>query len=245
MPACFNMVGDHMKIKVAGVDIQLPDADSYTEFLSQDYKTNAENCDLTICVSEREIRHVCEEGEGINFPASVQKSFAILEKLNTEMLEFDAFYLHAATISVDGRAYAFTAKSGTGKTTHMNLWKQYFGHRAFVVNGDRPFLRKIEDTLYACGSPWCGKEGWQTNAMVPLQAICFLERGTENTIEKISDAEVTERIFRQLRMPNDMGKMTKLLELLDWIEKNIPCYRLKCNMSMDAVEVSYNGMQEE
>ncbi|MDD2958472.1 MAG: hypothetical protein PHR92_08080 [Lachnospiraceae bacterium] len=231
-----------MKIQIADVTIELLDVDEYTKRISRDYLTDKEHTELTIAVSEQEIALVEEENKELDFDRRTTKSFAYLEKLDMEMLAFDAFYLHAATIAVDGFAYAFTAKSGTGKSTHIKLWKQVFGDRAFVVNGDRPFLRRIDNTLYAGGSPWCGKEGWSTNVMVPLKALCFLERGTENKIQRVSDAEVAERIFRQLRLPKDTEKLEKLLAILDWIVKNIPCYRLQCNMELEAAETAYEGM---
>ena len=40
--------------------------------------------------------------------------------------------------------------------------------------------------VIACGTPWCGKEGWNTNIMVPLRAVFLLERAEEDSIEEIS-----------------------------------------------------------
>ena len=247
MQRAFIVAGEKeetMKIQIADVQIEVNQADAYTEYLSREYRSDSDRCDIEISVTEQEIEQVRRENTGAELPEEVLKSFAILEKLNMEMLKFDAFYLHAAIIAVNDEAYAFSAKSGTGKSTHIHLWKQYFGERAVIINGDKPFLRRIDGVLYACGSPWCGKEGWQTNVMVPLKALCFLERAEENKIERISQAEVIERIFRQIRFPHDAEKMRKFLELMDWLVSHIPCYRLRCNISEEAVKVSYHGMSE-
>ena len=98
------------------------------------------------------------------------------------MPDFDAFLLHAAVIEVDGLAYAFAAPSGTGKTTHIALWKKFFGDRANIINGDKPIIRFENGTPYIYGTPWCGKEGYNINTKAPLAALCFIERSPENTI---------------------------------------------------------------
>ena len=57
------------------------------------------------------------------------------------MLGYDAFLFHAAVVSYAGCGYAFAAKSGTGKSTHVAQWMHALGDRVTVVNGDKPLLR--------------------------------------------------------------------------------------------------------
>ena len=64
-----------------------------------------------------------------------------------------AFLVHGAAIAYGGKAYLFTAPSGTGKTTHISLWKKYLGDDVQIVNGDKPG-RENDDDVYvfvACG----------------------------------------------------------------------------------------------
>ena len=59
----------------------------------------------------------------------------------TQLLLHNGIMLHSSCVVVDDKAYLFTARSGTGKSTHTRLWCQLFGDRAVMVNDDKPFLR--------------------------------------------------------------------------------------------------------
>lgn len=69
---------------------------------------------------------------------------------------------HSCVVEYEGRAFAFTARSGTGKSTHARLWMRYLGDQgAKILCGDKPFLYVPEcgePMVYGC--PWTGKEGW-------------------------------------------------------------------------------------
>lgn len=233
-----------MIVEIAGIRAEIIEKYPYARWLCRDYLAEGEASAFQVSVTQEEIEEVRNSEK--NLPEiDICESFALLEQLSFSMLQYDCFLLHAAVIAVDGEAYAFTAQSGTGKSTHIAAWKKYFGDRAVIVNGDKPFLRVIDGIMYACGSPWCGKEGWQSNCMVPLKALCFLERGDTNEIHRIGQAEVIDGIFRQLRLPPDPVRMGKLLDLLDFTVCHVPCYRLQCDQSKEAVRVSYEGMQGE
>ena len=98
---------------------------------------------------------------------------------------FDAIMLHSSCIMYKGKAYMFTAHSGTGKSTHTGLWKQVFGDEVTYINDDKPLLRKIDGIWTAFGNPWSGKTDLNTNCSAPVGAIVFLNRGEKNTIRKL------------------------------------------------------------
>ena len=52
---------------------------------------------------------------------------AVYRKLAEELVERDILLFHGSVIAVDGKAYLFTAKSGTGKSTHTRLWREALG----------------------------------------------------------------------------------------------------------------------
>ena len=66
-----------------------------------------------------------------------------------QLLDFNGMLLHASAVMVDGKAYLFTAPSGTGKSTHTRLWLQQFGERAAILNDDKPALRFENGKWYA------------------------------------------------------------------------------------------------
>ena len=160
-----------------------------------------------------------------------------------QLPRFSAFVFHAAVVEHKGEAYAFSAQSGTGKTTHVRLWLKLY-EDAVVINGDKPIFRFVGDKLFAYGTPWCGKEGMQTNRRSPLKALCFLERAPENSIRLIDDSSAVQRLFSQIVMPNGRLETLLFLDLLDRTVKTLPTYLLSCNMQDEAAVVALNGMSK-
>jgi hypothetical protein len=145
-------------------------------------------------------------------------------------------------IEYEGKGYAFAAKSGTGKSTHISLWKKVFGDTVRIINGDKPIIRYVDGKFFAYGTPWCGKEGFGVNDRVPLKALCFIDRAEENSIIRLAPEYALNRIFGQILMPEDAENLDALFSLLDDTLRNIPCYRLRCNMEPEAAAVSYEAM---
>ena len=151
---------------------------------------------------------------------------------------------HGSTVAVDGKAYLFTARCGTGKSTHTRLWRQVFGDRAQMVNDDKPFLKLTEEDVLACGSPWSGKHGLDNNITVPLQGICILERGKENRIERIPVEEALPMLLYQSYCPLEGAKRERFEALVKRLAEKTPLWRMYCNMDPSAAEVSHQAMSE-
>lgn len=171
------------------------------------------------------------------------ETLAIYRKIADRMLDLDTLLFHGSAICVDGEAYLFTAKSGTGKSTHTRLWRELFGDRAFMVNDDKPLLRVLEDRVLVCGTPWDGKHHMSTNVCVPLKGICILNRAEKNHIRKISVSEALPLLLQQSYRPGEPAALAKLLTLLDKMSKRTGLYSLGCNMEPEAAQVAYNGMK--
>lgn len=177
------------------------------------------------------------------FPESYLEILAVYRKIADEMLEYDTVLWHGSVVAVDGEGYLFTAKSGTGKSTHTRLWREYLGKRATMVNDDKPLLQITENGILAHGTPWDGKHHLSSNISVPLKSICILTRSDENYIERISRFAAYSMLLQQIYRPHDPLKMKKTLELLDRITDNIVLYKMGCNMDIQAAEVAYNTMK--
>lgn len=163
----------------------------------------------------------------------------------TQLIQYDGILLHSSCIVVDGVAYAFSADSGTGKSTHTQLWLKRFGDRAYMLNDDKPAIRLIGDTVYACGTPWSGKFDYSTPAVVPLAGICFLERSEDNWIKRAETSKALYNIFSQTIRRLGEENMNKLLDNLTEIFNKVPIYQFGCNISDEAVECSYNAMKKD
>lgn len=186
------------------------------------------------------------EGKPIRNLSDAQlEATALQRKIAEALFAWDTLVFHGSVVAVDGVAYLFTAKSGTGKSTHTGLWRRVFGERAIMVNDDKPFLRITEGGVLAWGSPWCGKHGLGMPICVPLKAICILERGTENVIRKIPAKDALFMLLQQSNRPLDQGKMPVYMELLDRLSRGVAFYRMACNMEPEAALVSHAAMSGE
>ena len=133
----------------------------------------------------------------------------------------DTCLIHASLVRNEGRGYAFTAKSGTGKSTQVSNW-----------------LRFIP------GSPWSGKTPCYRNIKAPLGGIALINRAESNRLERQRpiDAFITllpacstmkwdERIYRC-----NGDTVTKLIE-------TTPVYTLHCLPDRESAVVASTGMK--
>lgn len=171
------------------------------------------------------------------------ESYTLFDTFCTRVIDFDAAVFHAALISFDGQGVAFAALSGTGKTTHIRLWKKLFSDRVEIINGDKPLFTLRDGKFFASGMPWCGKENWGCNKTVPLKAVCFIERAEQNSISPLTEnREIMSRLFLQLVMPEEQRLMVKYLEFANKMIKTVPFFLLRCNTGIDAARVAHDGI---
>ena len=219
----------------------------------RDYMTDAPGT-FSVSIDEKDIafekiqseREDLLEGKPIrSFTDDYLAFIAIQRKIAERLFLHDILLFHGSTIAVDGVSYLFTAKSGTGKSTHVRLWRELLGQRAVMVNDDKPFLQITKEGVTAYGTPWNGKHNLGTNIAVPLKAICILERGEENHISPISAKEALPMLFQQSHRPANPRLMEKYLELLDALTEGVAFYRLQCNMDPQAAVLAYETMSGE
>ena len=169
------------------------------------------------------------------------ETLAVFRKIAAALLDHDILLYHGSALAYDGKAYLFTAPSGTGKTTHSRLWLSEIPG-AHILNGDKPLLRIENDRAYACGTPWRGKEKYGRNEILPLEAICILERDTHNHIEPVSFRDALPVLLAQCNRPDEAQPMLRTLELIDRLGRITKLYRLGCNMEPEAARVSFRAM---
>ena len=159
------------------------------------------------------------------------------------MPKYNTILFHGSVLAIDGRGYLFTAPSGTGKSTHTRLWKEYFKDRIIVVNDDKPFLKIEGDEVFAYGTPWDGKHRLSSNIKIPLKGICILSQDRENWIKKIDGKSVYPYLYNQVyHILNERENAIKTLQIFDKLLKIVPIYKMGCNISYDAAKTSYLGM---
>ena len=227
-------------IRLAELNIRIDNKYPYIEKMCRDYIISGEECDFSVSATTEEMeREANEECNALPY----LETLAVYRKIAEKLLEYNGFLLHGVVLETAGQGIAFCARSGTGKSTHVFLWKKLLGDKCEIINGDKPLVRIIDGEVYAYGTPWCGKEGIQKNAKTLLRSLCFIERGKENKLTKLPQNEVFPRLMTQIYMPKDNGaKMLKTLEMADEFVKKTSSYVMKCNMDISAAEVAYKGI---
>lgn len=167
---------------------------------------------------------------------------AVYRKIAVKMLDYDSFVFHGSVVSVDGQAFLFTAKSGTGKSTHTRLWRELFKERAVMVNDDKPLIH-IGEKVTVYGTPYNGKHHLGNNIAVPLKAVCILTRSEENYIKPVSKSDAYAILLQQVYRPQNPIQMAKTLQLIDKLSEMTALYQMGCNMDISAAELAWNTMK--
>lgn len=238
----------HMQL--AGRVIEVRPLYPYLREYCQGYLTDAP-AEFTIAATpadialerERSAREDVLEGIPVrHFSDAYLETLAVYRRLALRLLEYDTLLFHGSALAMDGAGYLFTAKSGTGKSTHARLWREQFGARVVMVNDDKPLLRLTEGGVLVCGTPWDGKHRRNTNISVPLKAVCLLSRDETNHIAPVTAREAYPALLQQSYRPEEPAAMVRTLELVDRLAAGVALYALGCNMERSAALTAWRGM---
>ena len=230
-----------IKIQLAGYVARITSKYHISTTVYADFRTDSAE-DFYISLTDRDIDFTPVRQYSGNKVCI--KAPCILKKMADSLIEFDVLLMHGAIIALNSESYMFTAVSGTGKTTHILKWLENCSD-AFVVNGDKPFIRfgDFDTQPVACGSPWAGKENLYTNSMVPLKSIILMERADENRIQRIPFTQAVPSLLQQVDRPEDVEKMRKTIQLFKQMEHTVSFWRFQCNnFKDDCFNVAFNAL---
>lgn len=143
--------------------------------------------------------------------------------------------VHSSSIIYNDKAVLFSARSGTGKTTHTNFWVKKYG--VGILNGDIAMLSLEDGKMYAYGLPWCGTSGQFMNRRVPLGAIVFLYRSSVNSASPISVSEgITSLLARTISPSFERGDVERNLRTITAFAEHTTFLRLCCTNSPNSVD---------
>lgn len=231
---------------IAGLKVKIIDPKGRTEkqaipYLSDDQSEN-QHIDITIDINEQRVLNAVQEHPELN-----QGDWEYMltgSDFYSELIKYDGILLHSSCVVVDDMAYAFSADSGVGKSTHTQLWLKHFGDRAYMLNDDKPAIRIIDGEVYACGTPFSGKYDYSTPKLVKLAGICFLERSEDNWIKEAETSRAVFNIFSQTIRRLSSQRMENLFDVIEEIFAKVPLFEMGCNISDEAVLTSYNAMKK-
>ena len=230
-----------MIYEIAGLRIDIQNRCQYTERFCEGYVSEDQTSPFDISAKVTNEEFYAEKEVSSNFSDGYIENICLYRKICQQLPTLDRMLLHAAILQYEGNGYAFLGRSGTGKSTHTGLWMKYLDGCS-IVNGDKPILQSTKDGFIAYGTPWMGKEGLGDKTSAPLKGLCFLEQAKENSIERLSPSDAASRIFIQILFPEDEENAAKTLELTDKLIVETPCWLLKCDISQEAVQKSFEAL---
>ena len=226
-----------MLCKISDLLVEIPTAGGLALRCRDYIVDSSENADIVI----REDLYNMEKGKGLPKELVIYLESGL--QFYRELLRFDGMMLHASAVALDGKAYLFSGPCGIGKSTHTRLWQQLFGDAVQIFNDDKPALRRLDGRWIAYGTPWCGKDGINTNMRVPLAGICFLRRGDQNVIHQLNVHEAMTNIISQtLRRFRNTDRLDMMLSNVEKLAQEIPVYELFNRPERAAAELSYQVM---
>ena len=233
----WERVNDMITVRIAELNIGVSYRYSLTgDFLSE-YRVDGD-ADFTVEETDEDLLYEAEFAEQ-GTASEYLECAAVYRKIADKITEYDGAVFHGAVLAIDGGAYVIAARSGVGKTTHIRLWLERFGDRVYVLNGDKPIIRAIDGILYVCGTPYNGKEGYGKKENLPLKAIAFLERGENNSYERITSSDALMRFMAQIYI-NDKNPVavSKTLRLASRILSEAELFEFRCNKDISAAEMA-------
>ncbi|MBR6950733.1 MAG: hypothetical protein IKH56_03250 [Oscillospiraceae bacterium] len=237
--------------RIAELRIQIRSLHEDVHRLCAEYRAEEGPVDFVAETSQEDIaferlrsaRQDEREGREVRaFSDGYLETLAVYRKIAERAPAYDTVLMHGSCVAVDGNAYLFTAKSGTGKSTHARLWREMLGERAVMVNDDKPLIRLTQTGPVIHGTPWDGKHRLSNDIAVPLRAICILERAETNSIRPITVGEAFPMLLQQLYRPIDAHALEKTLQLADSLAHRTELWRLGCTISREAAQIAFDAM---
>jgi len=202
--------------EIAGIKVNMEPRYALTGRRAEPYRVVSDRADILLL----------SEGDASEEYAALARGFY------RQLLNFDGFLLHASAVELGGKAYLFSAPSGTGKSTHAAFWREAFGAR--IINDDKPAIRRINGVYCACGTPFSGKHDISQPVCVEIGGVAVLRRGDTTTVSRLDTAHALWSILNQTIRPSDAAGTDRLLMLLEGLLGEVPVYDVQCTKDLAA-----------
>ena len=147
--------------------------------------------------------------------------------------------VHASVIEKEGKALVFLGKSGTGKSTHSRLWKE-FVPECTLLNDDEPIIRMQDDgSVRVYGAPWSGSTPCYRNVSAEVVAFVHLYQSPENKLTRLKGVDAFTSLFQSSALLRSDKRGRQLtFDLITDILGRVPYYRLDNRPEREAVSLT-------
>ncbi|MBR1713021.1 MAG: hypothetical protein IJ722_06425 [Alloprevotella sp.] len=166
---------------------------------------------------------------------AIMIAFAAMGAYNETLL------MHSSVAMVDGRGYMFLGTSGTGKSTHSDLWVRHIPGTE-ILNDDNPAVVLREGKAFVCGTPWSGKRDFYRQLTLPIGAIVRLEQAPENSILREPALHAFASILSACStMIWDKENYERICRTVEGIAMRVPIFHLKNRPDEEAARMSFGA----
>ena len=153
--------------------------------------------------------------------------------------------IHGSCIVNSKRAYLFLGESGTGKSTHTRLWREYIDGST-LLNDDSPIIATEADGVWIYGSPWSGKTPCYKQEKYRLCGCVRLSQAPFNDIKRLSILHAYAALHPSCppELAYDSILYEGISESLNLILKEVPIFHLACLPNEDAARLSYETLSK-
>lgn len=165
----------------------------------------------------------------VNNALMMMYTFSTSDKMTT--------LFHSSVVSYQGKGYMFLGKSGTGKSTHSQLWLKHI-EETELVNDDNPVVRITGGEARVYGSPWSGKTPCYRNVNYPIGGIVKLKQAPHNEIRRMKPVEAYVALAMSIsgmRWKRHMGDGLHQTE--NQLTATVPVWHLSCLPDQEAAEL--------
>lgn len=141
--------------------------------------------------------------------------------------------IHSASMLYRNKIWLFSAPSGTGKSTHVDLWNELYDTP--VINGDLNLLAIENGIPVVKGTPWCGTSGISDTSTYILGGITLLKQASEDSVEELSSDQKRLLVFQRLISPAwNSDQIAFSITMIDRLAEDILICRLHCTKDENA-----------
>lgn len=144
-------------------------------------------------------------------------------------------FLHAAGAILNGKGLVFAGQSGAGKSTMVKMLRS----RSEILSDDRIVMRRDRNGFRVYGTWDHGEVPLVSPSNAPLHAIFFLQQSKENRIVPLVDPQIIlSKLLARLVKPTAIKNWwDKILPLIEFMVREIPCYDLQFDLSGQVVQL--------
>lgn len=151
--------------------------------------------------------------------------------------------IHASVPALGDKAYLFQGKSGTGKSTHCQLWLKHIAQTE-LLNDDNPAVRLMADgEVFVYGTPWSGKTPCYRQERRRAGGFLRLRQAPHNKIGQHSKLEAFASLLSSCStMVWDKLSYDAICNTVNGVVACTPSFYLECLPDEAAARLSYQHL---